>query len=319
MDPLDLYPYVMLSNGLVDTSVFLPKPGKGFYRGTRYEWSGMIWQLTYRGHTFFMPRHDQQPHDPTHPDHGMSLAEEFRMGSRTSFSSAAHYQGFYETRPGEKFVIIGVGRLLSPKSDKPYDKAGPYSVVDPGQWTVSRGKEWVAFVHELSDPSGYRYKYVKRMSLTPNRPELVVSHCLENLGTQIIDAFQYCHHFFAIDNDTIGTDYEMTLFFPAKFKNDRRSILRIDGNRIRFRRNLTKPMGSYVEGFDNSIGENRCIITNSRTNAGVEISGDHPVEGFFFYADQSAICPEMMLDIHLKPKQAQRWQRNYRFFAPLLL
>lgn len=110
----------------------------------------------------------------------------------------------------------------------------------------------------------------------------------------------------------------MMPFFPPKFKNDRRSILRIDGNRIRFSQNLTRPMGSYVEGFNDGIGENRCIITNSRTNAAVEISGDHRVEGFFFYADQSAICPEMMLDIHLKPKQAQRWLRTYRFFAPLL-
>jgi hypothetical protein len=310
----DLYPQVVISNGLIEASIFLPDSDKGFYRGTRYEWSGMIRQLVFDGHTFFMPRHDQQPHDPTHPDHGMSLAEEFRMGSRTSFSSSAYYQSYYETKPGETFVVIGIGRLKKP-DDEPYEFGGPYPVVDPGKWTVAHEERRVTFTHELSDPSGYRYRYSKVMELISGKPELVISHSLENLGTQIIHAFQYCHNFFAIDHMKIGSDYQVELPFVAEFKRETSPILSIEGKTIKLLGDLKGRWGSLVEGYGRSIAENRCLIRNTKAKAGVEITGDSPIEGFFFYADESALCPEIMVNIFLKPGERQHWRRSYRFFA----
>jgi len=41
-DLLKKYPHVVLTNGIIETSVFLPDAERGFYRSTRFEWSGMM-------------------------------------------------------------------------------------------------------------------------------------------------------------------------------------------------------------------------------------------------------------------------------------
>lgn len=46
-NPLDEYPHVVLSNGNIEMSVFLPDAVKGFYRNTRFDWSGIVWQLAF--------------------------------------------------------------------------------------------------------------------------------------------------------------------------------------------------------------------------------------------------------------------------------
>ena len=78
-DILSLYPHCVIANGYIETSVFLPDSTNGFYRSSRYDWSGMNWQLTYKGHTFFMLRKFQAPHDPEVSGHGAGLAEEFSI------------------------------------------------------------------------------------------------------------------------------------------------------------------------------------------------------------------------------------------------
>ena len=101
-DLLAAYPHVTLSNGILEMSVFLPDAEKGFYRSTRFDWTGIPCQLTFKGHTFFMKRPFQRPHDPLTPGHGMSLAEEFDIGGNVPIP-----QRFEEAKPGETFMKIG--------------------------------------------------------------------------------------------------------------------------------------------------------------------------------------------------------------------
>src|SRR5947208_15008899 len=46
-------PFADISNGQVRARLWLPDPEKGFYRGTRFDWSGSITNLAYQGHTYF--------------------------------------------------------------------------------------------------------------------------------------------------------------------------------------------------------------------------------------------------------------------------
>ena len=55
------YPHTVITNGIVEASVFLPDSEKGFYRSSRYDWSGIIGQLTFKGHTYFMKRRGDFP------------------------------------------------------------------------------------------------------------------------------------------------------------------------------------------------------------------------------------------------------------------
>ena len=49
------YPQAEISNGLVTAKIYLPDAEDGFYRSTRFDWSGAIHSLTYEGHEFHGP------------------------------------------------------------------------------------------------------------------------------------------------------------------------------------------------------------------------------------------------------------------------
>ncbi len=47
------------SNGLITARILLPDAQKGFYRGTRFDWSGGAHSLAYRGQEFYGPWFDK--------------------------------------------------------------------------------------------------------------------------------------------------------------------------------------------------------------------------------------------------------------------
>ena len=57
------YPQTTISNRDLRVTVYLPDRDKGFYRSTRFDWSGVISSLEYRGHNFYGPWFDQR--DPS--------------------------------------------------------------------------------------------------------------------------------------------------------------------------------------------------------------------------------------------------------------
>lgn len=46
------YPKLQLDNGEIRVSIFLPDAERGYYRGTRFDWSGIIERVEYDGHRF---------------------------------------------------------------------------------------------------------------------------------------------------------------------------------------------------------------------------------------------------------------------------
>lgn len=313
-DVLDNYPHYVITNGIIQTSLFKPDKEKGFYRSTRFDWSGMIFQLTYRGHSYFLLDKEKNPlplrqvHDPEKPNHASGTSEEFSEIERVNKKKE------YETR-----MKIGIGNI---------DKNG--IIVDSGEWSVKNGRNYVVFTHILKDSYGYGYKYTKRVELTLGKPELVISFDLKNTGKKRILTSQYSHNFFNIDNDYIGNNYELELFFPAKYKlvlpksfqNDFFPYVVLEDNKLIFLKDLIlfegegTDYGIYTRltGFGDSVSENRCILKNKRTGAGVDISGDFPLSAFNFWADISTICPESFIDISIAPGESKKWKRVYHFF-----
>ena len=47
------HPKQMLSNGKLDVLVFLPDKNNGYYRSTRFDWSGVVPCVSLNGHRFF--------------------------------------------------------------------------------------------------------------------------------------------------------------------------------------------------------------------------------------------------------------------------
>jgi hypothetical protein len=165
------FPQAEISNGPIRASLYLPDPERGYYRGTRFEWSGMIRSLQYQGHEYFgvwFERHDPKIHDAiTGP------VEEFRTNDAGL--------GYDEAKTGGTFIRIGVGVVRKPDEPR-YRTFNTYDIVNPGRWRVRTARDRVEFAHELSDPSGYGYVYRKVVRLVKNKPEMVIEHALKNTG-----------------------------------------------------------------------------------------------------------------------------------------
>jgi hypothetical protein len=46
------HPQAEISNGQIRAKLYLPDASKGFYRGTRFDWAGVVSSLEYKGHNY---------------------------------------------------------------------------------------------------------------------------------------------------------------------------------------------------------------------------------------------------------------------------
>ena len=49
------YPQAEISNGVIHAKLYLPDAKTGFYRSTRFDWSGVISSLKFGGHNYYGP------------------------------------------------------------------------------------------------------------------------------------------------------------------------------------------------------------------------------------------------------------------------
>jgi hypothetical protein len=150
------FPETEISNGLIKARLSLPDPEHGYYRATRFDWSGQIPDLTYKGHTYF-GEWNPAPYNPKLHDAITGPVEEFL--------SDGMGLGYAEAAPGGTFVKIGVGVIRKPDDSK-YQQFKTYEIVDNGKWTIKKHADLVDFTQIVTDPSsGYGYGYTKVVRL----------------------------------------------------------------------------------------------------------------------------------------------------------
>jgi hypothetical protein len=303
-------PQLSLSNGVLHALVLLPDAKTGYYRGPRFDWSGLVARVTFQGHTYFGEW--KTPHDPEGNDDVVGPADEFGMG----YPGIAEPLGYAEAKPGEDFLKIGVG--LQQKIEEPaYQYSYDYRITKPGAWKIRHGRGWVEFRQDLSGPRGWGYRYAKKISLTPGRPEMVISHSLRNTGAKPFTTSQYCHNFTTIDDEPIGPSYRLRFAFPLTTKSDLEQRAEVHGRDLTFPRALQPDESVFaeLEGFSGRARDNEVIVENLKSHAGVKITGDRPLHEFHFWAVPSAACPEPFLELHLAPGEQVEWQARYTFFV----
>src|SRR5258708_7725643 len=180
-------PQTEISNGPIRATIYLPDAKNGFYRGTRFDWSGVVYSLRYQGHEFYGPwfsKTDPKVHDFVHEGSDIIAGP---CSATTGPADEFGPLGWDAAKPGGSFVKIGVGALRKPEDSK-YDAFRLYEIADAGKWTVQRSKDSVVFTQDLADSSsGYGYHYRKAVRLTAGKPEMVLEHSLTNKGTRVID------------------------------------------------------------------------------------------------------------------------------------
>ena len=137
------FPQATISNGRITAQFYLPDADHGYYRGTRFDWSGSIFSLKTAHHEYFgqwFPKYDPKLHDSiTGP------VEEF-LKDDTSIG--------YSGDPAEgTFIRVGVGVVRKPAGETKYVRFKTYEIVDPGKWSVKHGTDWIEFTR-TRDPAG---------------------------------------------------------------------------------------------------------------------------------------------------------------------
>ena len=302
------FPQAAISNGAVNAVLYLPNAETGYYRAVRFDWSGAVACLAYKGHTYFGPW--SPPHDPSLHDVISGPVEEFRSSDGDSSINYDH------AKPGEPFIKIGVG-LLRKIDDSPYKIATPYPLIDGGKWTVRTGPAGVSFQQVLKSAIGFAYVYKKTVELDKHQPVLILHHELKNTGTQTIDTLIYDHDFFVIDNTPTGPDMVVKFPFELKPAKDLTNGARVESKQITYTRELEtgQTAMSGLTGFTNNAAEYDFIVENQATGVGVEQTGDQPLARINFWSVRNTIGPEGYINIKVAPGQTAHWTIRYRFYA----
>lgn len=295
-------PQTRISNGLIEATLYLPDSVNGYYRASRFDWSGIIPSLVYNGHSYFgqwYTKYDPHIHDAI-------------MGPVNDF----YPLGFDEGKPGDRYVKIGIGTFRK-EDERPYSISRPAKLLNPGKWKINRKNNQVEFTHILDDQD-YSYKYSKTVSLEKDKPVMILTHTLENRGQKTIETNVYNHNFFVIDKQPTGPDF--TIEFPFSLIGQFRrgaDIAEFSDNRIQILKQLEPGQtihGGTITGFEGTPNNYDIKIENKKTGAGVRITCDRQLSKLVFWASYATLSAEPYTYIKLNPSEIFSWTVTYQFY-----
>ncbi len=338
-------PSANITNGVVRAKLNLPDVDNGYYRGTRFDWSGSVLSLEANGHSYFgqwFPRYDPHIHD--------SITGPVEDWAPLNYT---------EAKPGETFVKVGIG-VLKRIDEKPYSFSAPYELLETGKWSVRTGADFVEFRHELTDAkTGFGYVYTKTVRLTAGKSQMTIDHTLKNTGTKAIATNVYNHGFFMLDQQPTSPDFTVTFPFDIKAVRDMAPLAEAKGKQITYLKELAetnpvpagapaaagappaggppagappaggtgapgaRPAGggrqqasSVIEGFSLTDPKDFDIrIENKKTGAGIRIVGDRPLWRINFWSIRTTVCPEAYVEVKADPGKETSWRLTYDFYS----
>jgi hypothetical protein len=325
-------PTTAISNGVIRAKLNLPDADNGYYRGTRFDWSGSIASLESGGHSYFgqwFARWDPKVHD--------SITGPVEDYAPLNYTDA---------KPGDTFVKIGVG-VLKRLDDQAYRFNVAYEWVDGGKWSVRSGSDFVEYRHELTDPkSGYAYVYTKTVRLTAGKPQMTIEHNLKNTGSKAIATNVYNHGFFMLDSQPTGPDFTVKFAFDPKAAREMNGLAELQGRQIVYLKELQEnpnanaapapappppadgaapgrgpgrggrqAASTPIEGFSTDPKDFDIRIENHKTGAGVRITGDHPLWRINFWSVRTTVCPEAYVEVKADPGKETTWRLTYDFYS----
>ena len=302
--PSDKNPQAKISNGLITATLYLPDNENGYYRGTRFDWSGQISALKYKGHSYFGLWYDK--YDP--------YLHDAIMGPVESFDPI----GYDNVTTGGSFIKIGIGALEKPE-EKKYHFTNNYKLINPGKWDIKQASDKIKFTHTLNDTT-ISYVYTKTVQLTQGKPELILLHTLKNTGQRPIETNVMNHNFFVIDNQVTSSDFEVEFPFELSVANDndQKKAATIQGKQILLENGDPAGKDFYLgpmSGYSNIADDYNITVKNKKTGAAVNIRADKPFSRLAFWATVKTVCPEPFIHVKAEPGEEFSWKIIYTFKA----
>jgi hypothetical protein len=305
------HPKAVLSNGDVEAVVFLPDAEHGYYRSTRFDWSGVIGCASYKGHRFWgewFPKYD-----PLINDSITGPVEEFR--------SQDGALGYADAKPGEPFVKVGVG-VLRKIDDSPYKFGTFFPIIDTGKWTVHTSKRSITFEQRLQSPIGFAYVYKKTLELDKSGTVIALKHELKNTGSKPIQTDVYDHDFFMIDGRPTGRGMTVRFPFTPKIQDSPDthfdpSMAKVEGNMISYLQELQphQTVAGYITGYSDKASDYDITVEDQKIGVGIQQTSDSPIAKFYLWSIRTTISPEAYIHLDVAPNQTQSWTIRYRLFV----
>jgi hypothetical protein len=296
-------PRADITNGIVHARFYLPDPKIGYYRSTRFDWSGVMPALEYQGHSYFgqwFPRYDPTINDAI-------------MGPVESFSPL----GYDRADVGGSFVQIGVGVLTRPDTAA-YTPFKYYPILNSGSWKVKTSKASIEFRHTLQGEA-YKYIYTKTVTLTKGKPELVIAHRLHNIGSLPIESDVFDHNFFVTDSQSIAPGFVLKFPFSLVAEQARGldDLAAIRGDSITILRPFVPRESVYavLHGYKDTPADYDIRLENRLTGAAVRIRADRPFSKLVYWGSVKTLCPEPYIHISVAPGETFAWTIRYDFYT----
>lgn len=315
-------PQATISNGLIHATIYLPDPVNGYYRGTRFDWSGVIGHLEYQGHNYYGPWFTKR--DPNVKDFIFSGRDiiagpcSAATGPVEEFLSDEKALGYDEAKPGGTFIKIGVG-VLRKSDNQAYSSYRLYDIVDAGKWSVQPERDSVEFVQTLADPSsGYAYQYTKTIHLAPGKPEMTIEHTLKNTGKRPIETSVYDHNFLVLDNQPVGPDFVISVPFTiATDQPPDHHLAELRENQIHYIRELKghETVAIPIHGFGAAPSDYAITVENKHAGAGMKITGDRPLEKEALWSIRSVLAMEPFVAMSIQPGHEFTWKYTYSYYS----
>jgi hypothetical protein len=275
-------------------SVELATPG-GRYRGSRFDWTGFITQVTLDNRHRFCCAEAEGGSD------GAGLCNEFGIFSAIGYDDAA---------PGEWFPKLGVG-LLQRTDENPYSFQRSYPV-NPFPIQVSTTAPGQAILK--SDPlecNGFAVRLEKRVSVIEN--SLVIGYRLENVGQREVITEEYAHNFMRIDDHDIDLGYQLRTTVPVDcngWSQEAGAVSR--GGRVLWQQ---RPLGEFYHRVGELSAANHRMwqLRHEPSGVWVQEETDVPWCAFSLYGTPAGLSPEAFIAIRIIPGQTYCWSRHYTF------
>lgn len=316
--PATDYPQAEISNGQITAKLYLPDAESGYYRSTRFDWSGAVYSLVYEGHEFYGVWYDRVDPDVVN---WVFQGSEIVSGPCSALAGPVNEfetpLGWDEASPGGTFIKLGVGVLR--RGEGRYNRFAPYDVLDPGKWTVTKEKDSVAFTQELAAPElGWAYVYHKVVRLEEGKPVLVIDHRMKNTGQRAIHSNVYNHHFMVMDGQPPGPDFTVRVPFeiePTRLPAP--ELAEVRGKEIVYLRPLAGQDEAIVlyRGFGDSAADHEVIIENGKTGTGVRIVGDRPLIRSMLWSIRTVLAVEPYIAVDIQPGEEFTWRDTIEYYT----
>jgi hypothetical protein len=312
------HPSAEITNGPIRAKIYLPNKQTGFYRGTRFDWSGVLYSLEANGHNYYGPwfnQADPNVHDFIYKNGDIVAGPCSAItGPVDEFAPV----GYEEAKPGDTFIKIGIGALTKPSEDK-YDNYHLYEIADAGEWSVTKHAGAIEFVQTLrNSSSGYAYRYQKNVRLTPGKAQLVLEHRLKNIGKRAINTNVYNHNFLVLDHQPPGPGVVISVPFTIRTPHPpTHNLAEIRGKEIVYTKILRDQdvFATTLEGFGETPADNAIQIENRSVKAGIRWRTNRPLLRESLWSIRTVVAMEPFISITVAPGAEFTWTTVYDYYA----